>query len=118
MGVCAARDVVEAQVTPVDLLLALGRALDAESRVLVRHDVVLVLGVERLEVLRDQDVVVGQLVRGLREVLEEVGVVRRMEVEVGCVGVARLCLSAAVRGAQAGGPTMADGRGVSGGLCL
>jgi hypothetical protein len=100
MGMCPARDVLEAQVAPVDLLLALCGALDAESGVLVRHDVVFVFGVERLEMVRDQDVFVGQLVRGLREVLEEVGVVRRVEVQVRGVGVARLRVSAGLWGAQ------------------
>jgi len=72
------------------LLLALRRALDPEGCVLVGHDVVFVFRVERLKVLRDEDVFVGELVAGFGKVLEKVGVVGGMEMEVGCVGIARL----------------------------
>lgn len=78
----------------MNLFLALGRALDAERGVLVRHDVVFVFGVQRLEMLWYKDFLVGQLVVGLGEVLEEVGVVRGVEVEVRRIGVARLWLLA------------------------
>ena len=74
----------------MNLLLALRRALYAECGVLIWHHVVFVLGVQRLEVVRHEDLFVRELVGGLGEVLEEVGVVGGVEVEVGCVGVARL----------------------------
>jgi len=39
---------LQPQVLPADLLLPLGRALYAKRRVLVRHDVVFVFGIQRL----------------------------------------------------------------------
>lgn len=78
------------QVAPVYLLLSLRRALYAECGVLIRDHIIFVLGVQRLEVVRHENLFVRELVGGLGEFLEEVGVVRGVEVEVGCVGVARL----------------------------
>ena len=52
---------------------------------LVWDDVVFVFGVYGLEVRRDVDVFRGELGGGeIGELLEQVGVVRRVHVEVGC----------------------------------
>lgn len=91
------------------LPLSLGRALYAECSVLVWHDVILVFRVQWLEVLGNQNFLVGQLICGLGEVLEEVGVVGSMEVEVCRVGVARLLLLVIVKVFGVKHLTMIDG---------
>lgn len=75
----------QAKVPPGGLPPQLRGLLYAEGGVLVRHDVVLVLGVDGLMVRRDVDVVRGQAV--LAEGFEEVGVAGAVEVEGGEVGV-------------------------------
>lgn len=85
------KQLVQPQIPPGGLLLALRRALDAKRGVLVGHHVVLVLGVDGLQVRGDVDVF-GRELRG-REVgklLEEVGVVRVVHVQPGRCRVASL----------------------------
>lgn len=60
--------------------------MNSESGVLIGDDIVLVLGIDRLEVRRDVNVVVGEF-GVLAEVFEEVGVEGVVEMDVGVVGV-------------------------------
>lgn len=73
------------QVLPRRLPRLLRRLGDAKRRVLVRHHVVLVLGVDGLQVRRDVDVVGGELV--LAEIFKQVRVARGVHVHVGEGGV-------------------------------
>lgn len=60
---------------------------------LVWHNIVFVVGIERLMLWRDIDLLCGHL--DACKVLEQVGVVGGMEVEVGEGGVARLMMVSA-----------------------
>lgn len=60
--------------------------MNSESGVLIGDDIVLVLGIDRLEVRRDVNVVVGEF-GVLAELFEEVGVEGVVEMDVGVVGV-------------------------------
>lgn len=86
-----AHQLLQPEIPPADLALALRRALYAEGGVLVGHDVVFVFGVEGLQVRRDV-YFFGREGRGgaVGKVFEVVGVVGMVEVEVRECGVARL----------------------------
>ena len=87
---------LQPKIPPRRFLHPLRRLLDAKSGVLVRHHVILVLGVDGLVLGFDVDLVVGKPV--FAEVLEEVGVARAMHVDVGVGRV--FVLKARVRGSE------------------
>jgi hypothetical protein len=85
--------IVESKISPRWLLLSLRCALDAKSSVLIRHHVILVFGIDRLQVRRDVDVFRRKLRRRwVRKRLEEVGMVRVVHVKVRRHGIACLAL--------------------------
>lgn len=79
---------VQSQIPPRRIAGLLLGALDAKRCVLIRNDIVLVVGVERLVLRRNVDFLGREL--DARKVLEQVGVVGGVEMQVGEGRVARL----------------------------
>lgn len=70
----------QTEILPCRLLVLLGCALDAKGSVLIRHDVILVFGIDGLMLRGHVDFIVGEPIAA--EVLEEVGVVRGAQMDV------------------------------------
>lgn len=81
---------LQPKISPRRFARLLRRTLNAKSCVLVRDYIVLVVGVDGLVLTRDGDFFGGQFDAG--EVVEHVGVVGCVEVQMGEVGVAGLAL--------------------------
>lgn len=75
----------QSKVAPRGLSLGLCSPLDPKRGMLIRHDVVLVLGVDGLVMCRNVDVVRGQFVAA--KLLHEVCVTGTVEVDLGVMGV-------------------------------
>ena len=84
----AIHQLIEPQIPPGRLAGLLRCSLDAKGGVLVRDNVILVVGIDRLVLGRDVDFLRRQF--DACKVLEQVGVVRRVHVDVGEGRVARL----------------------------
>lgn len=69
---------MQAEILPRRLPRLLLRALNPKRGMLVRHEIFLVVRIERLMLRRHEDFFGGEL--DAREVFEEVGVVRRVHV--------------------------------------
>ena len=78
---CCTHQAFQPEVPPSRLLHLLRRSLDAESSMLIGNDVVFVVRVDRLVLWWDIDLFGGQL--ETREVFEQVGVMRLVEMEIG-----------------------------------
>ena len=85
---CRAHQLVQSQVSPSWLLDFLCCALNPKCRMLVGHNIILVIRVYRLVLWRNVDFLCREL--EAREVFEQVGMVRLVEMEKGERGVARL----------------------------
>jgi hypothetical protein len=78
---CCTHQAFQPEVPPSRLLHLLRRSLDAESSMLIGHDVVFVIRVYRLVLWWDIDLFGRKLETG--EVFEQVGVMRLVEMEIG-----------------------------------
>ena len=78
---CCAHQAFQTEIPPSRLLHLLRRSLDAERSMLIGHDIVFVVGVYRLVLWWDIDLFSRKL--KAREVLEQVGVMRLVKMEIG-----------------------------------